>query len=80
MKANGAPWKEVKLGSILRYLDDRVEMDDEKEYLTITIKRRHGGLGDGSTGFNGVAAAASMSAQLRRGLEWTALPAVAQDT
>ena len=44
MKANGAAWKEVKLSSILRYLDKRVEMDDEKEYLTITIKRRHGGL------------------------------------
>ena len=37
-------WKEVQLGSILRYLDERVVLDDETEYLTITIKRRHGGL------------------------------------
>src|SRR5438552_2175518 len=44
MNANGAGWKEVKLGSILRYLDERLTMDDEKEYLTITVKRRHGGL------------------------------------
>jgi type I restriction enzyme S subunit len=44
MNANGADWKEVKLGSILRYLDERLTMDDEKEYLTITVKRRHGGL------------------------------------
>ena len=44
MKANGADWKEVKLGRILRYLDERLTMDDEKEYLTIRVKRRHGGL------------------------------------
>jgi type I restriction enzyme S subunit len=44
MNAAGTNWREVKLGSILRYLDERVEMDDEKEYLTITVKRRHGGL------------------------------------
>jgi hypothetical protein len=44
MNANGADWKEVKLGNILRYLDERVTMDDDKEYLTITVKRRHGGL------------------------------------
>jgi type I restriction enzyme S subunit len=44
MNANGADWKEIKLGKILRYLDERVTVDDEKEYLTITVKRRHGGL------------------------------------
>ena len=44
MKASGADWKELKLGTVLRYLDERVEMDDDKEYLTITVKRRHGGL------------------------------------
>jgi restriction endonuclease S subunit len=44
MNANGAGWKELKLGSILRYLDERLTIDDEKEYLTITVKRRHGGL------------------------------------
>jgi type I restriction enzyme S subunit len=40
----GPVWEQVRLGSILRYLDERVELDDEKEYLTITVKRRHGGL------------------------------------
>ena len=44
MKANGAEWQEVKLGDILRLLDERITMDDDKEYLTITVKRRHGGL------------------------------------
>lgn len=44
MKANGAEWKEVKLGDILCLLDERITMDDQKEYLTITVKRRHGGL------------------------------------
>lgn len=44
MKENVADWKEVKLGTILRYLDERATIDDEKEYHTITVKRRHGGL------------------------------------
>ncbi len=37
-------WPEVPLGKILTYLDERVELDDMTEYLTITVKRRHGGL------------------------------------
>ena len=44
MKTGSPEWKEVKLGDILRYLDERIVMDDEKDYLTITVKRRHGGL------------------------------------
>jgi len=44
MNAKGAEWQEIPLGKILRYLDERVTMDDEREYLTITVKRRHGGL------------------------------------
>lgn len=44
MKPARTNWKELELGSILRYLDHRVELDDEKEYQTITVKRRHGGL------------------------------------
>ncbi|MGH7983385.1 MAG: restriction endonuclease subunit S [Candidatus Udaeobacter sp.] len=44
MSANHADWKEVRLGEILRYLDERVTLDDNKEYFTITVKRRHGGL------------------------------------
>ncbi len=34
----------VKLGDILTYLDERIELDDFTEYITITVKRRHGGL------------------------------------
>ena len=34
----------VKLGDILTYLDERVELEDFTEYITITVKRRHGGL------------------------------------
>jgi type I restriction enzyme S subunit len=37
-------WREFRLGRILRYLDERVLLKDEEEYLTITVKRRHGGL------------------------------------
>ena len=44
MRSINNAWREVKLGSILRYLDARIKLDDEKEYLTITVKRRHGGL------------------------------------
>ena len=41
---SGESWKETRIGSILLYLDDRVELEDDKEYFTITVKRRHGGL------------------------------------
>ena len=34
----------VKLGDILTCLDERIELDDFTEYITITVKRRHGGL------------------------------------
>jgi len=37
-------WREVPLGEILSYLDERVQLDDSAEYVTITVKRRHGGL------------------------------------
>jgi len=37
-------WKQVPLHCVLTYLDDRVELDDAEEYVTITVKRRHGGL------------------------------------
>ena len=37
-------WKEAPLGSILTYLDDRVTLEDTEQYLTIIVKRRHGGL------------------------------------
>jgi type I restriction enzyme, S subunit len=38
------PWQEVSLGDLLTYTDERVHLDDAAEYLTITVKRRHGGL------------------------------------
>jgi type I restriction enzyme S subunit len=44
MKISKAIWKEVKIGDVLRYIENPVAMDDEREYLTITVKRRHGGL------------------------------------
>jgi type I restriction enzyme S subunit len=38
------PWPDVRIGDVLTYLDERVGLDDSAEYLTITVKRRHGGL------------------------------------
>ena len=37
-------WSEVPIGEILKYLDEQVVFDDMAEYITITVKRRHGGL------------------------------------
>ncbi|MGA3086078.1 MAG: restriction endonuclease subunit S [Thermodesulfobacteriota bacterium] len=37
-------WTEVPLGEILTILDEQVVFDDMAEYITITVKRRHGGL------------------------------------
>jgi type I restriction enzyme, S subunit len=37
-------WVEVPIGEILKHLDNQVVFDDMAEYLTITVKRRHGGL------------------------------------
>jgi type I restriction enzyme S subunit len=39
-----ATWPEVRIGDVLTYLDERIALDDSAEYITITIKRRHGGL------------------------------------
>jgi type I restriction enzyme S subunit len=44
MTFKSSRWEEVPLKRILTYLDDRIELDDLKEYSTITVKRRHGGL------------------------------------
>src|SRR5262245_58326698 len=44
MNFKSIDWEEVPLKRVLTYLDDRVELDDAKEYATITVKRRHGGL------------------------------------
>lgn len=44
MTLSNAVWKRVRLADILTYLDERVDLEDDKEYLTITVKRRHGGL------------------------------------
>jgi type I restriction enzyme, S subunit len=37
-------WAEVPIGEVLNYLDEQVMFDDMAEYITITVKRRHGGL------------------------------------
>jgi hypothetical protein len=39
-----AGWPEVRIGDVLTYLDERIDLDDAAEYITITVKRRHGGL------------------------------------
>jgi hypothetical protein len=44
MRTSNAQWPEVQLGKILTYVDERVALDDMTEYITITVKRRHGGL------------------------------------
>ena len=37
-------WPLVRIGDILTYLDERIDLDEAQEYITITVKRRHGGL------------------------------------
>src|SRR5260370_37889855 len=37
-------WQVTRLGDILTYCDERVVLDDLTQYITITVKRRHGGL------------------------------------
>jgi type I restriction enzyme S subunit len=44
MSSSPLGWKLVRLGSILTYLDERIRLEDDTEYLTITVRRRHGGL------------------------------------
>lgn len=44
MTSKIASWSQVKLRNVLTYTDQLVDLDDEAEYTTITVKRRHGGL------------------------------------
>jgi len=44
MTLSNAVWERVRLADVLTYLDERVDLEENKEYLTITVKRRHGGL------------------------------------
>jgi type I restriction enzyme S subunit len=44
MTSKIASWSKVKLRNVLSYTDELVELDDETEFTTITVKRRHGGL------------------------------------
>jgi type I restriction enzyme, S subunit len=37
-------WPEIPLKKLLTYLDKRIELQDMGEYITITIRRGHGGL------------------------------------
>jgi hypothetical protein len=39
-----ALWPEVRIGDVLTYLDERIDLDNASEYITITVRRRHGGL------------------------------------
>ncbi len=44
MSTSTASWSEVPLKRLLRYVDERVQLEDMREYITITVRRRHGGL------------------------------------
>ena len=44
MNISTAFWPEMPLKRLLTYLDERVQLEDMREYITITVKRRHGGL------------------------------------
>lgn len=44
MSTSIASWPEVPLKRLLIYVDERVHLEDMREYITITVKRRHGGL------------------------------------
>jgi type I restriction enzyme S subunit len=44
LQSHPSQWVEVPIGEILKYLDEQVIFDDMAEYITITVKRRHGGL------------------------------------
>jgi type I restriction enzyme, S subunit len=44
MSGNHHPWPEVRLNDILTCAEELVALDDMREYVTITVKRRHGGL------------------------------------
>ena len=44
MNATNASWPEVRIGQILSYTEELIKLDDLQEYITITVKRRHGGL------------------------------------
>ena len=44
MMSKTSTWSQVQLGKVLTYIDELVELEDNTEYTTITVKRRHGGL------------------------------------
>ncbi|SRR6266446_1737830 len=44
MASKTTTWSQIQLGKVLSYVDQLVELDDETEYTTITVKRNHGGL------------------------------------
>jgi len=44
MNARNTPWPEVRIGQILSHTEELIKLDDLREYITITVKRRHGGL------------------------------------
>ncbi len=44
MNVRNTPWPEVRIGQVLSYAEELIKLDDLREYITITVKRRHGGL------------------------------------
>jgi type I restriction enzyme, S subunit len=44
MRSKNPAWQQVRLREILTYVEDLAPLEDFREYMTITVKRRHGGL------------------------------------
>lgn len=44
MSVRNTSWPEVRIGQVLSYTEELTKLDDLREYITITVKRRHGGL------------------------------------
>src|ERR1700680_4117767 len=44
MNKRNTPWPEVRIGQVLSYVEELTELGGLREYITITVKRRHGGL------------------------------------
>src|ERR1700693_5600589 len=44
MNEKARSWPEVPIGEVLSYAEEPIKLGDLQEYITITVKRRHGGL------------------------------------
>lgn len=44
MTPGNSQWRQARIGDVLTYSEERVQLDPAAEYITITVKRRHAGL------------------------------------